>query len=246
MIALKGFTWKHAVVLAVTIGCIIYIGPTFKPGVWPHKKINLGLDLQGGMHLVLAVQVDKAVESTLDRVRNDLRTYFREQEIRLKAIDLSGKTELTVDIEAPADMDKIKSLLDKYFPDIEIASTSTENDVQRIKLDMKADWVAHIKKQATDQALETIRNRIDQFGVSEPDIRLEGENRILVQLPGIKDTERAKDLIGKTALLEFKLLDDAHDLGAALKGTVPPGDEVLYQAKESNKGASSEKQAVSR
>jgi preprotein translocase subunit SecD len=238
MIPLKGFTWKHAVVLAVTIGCIIYVIPTFKPGVWPHKKINLGLDLQGGMHLILAVQVDKAVESTLERIRTDIRTYFREQSIRLRGIDISGKTGLTIDVDAPADMDKIRSVLDKYFPDVEVSSTSSENDVQRILLTMKSSWVEQIKKQATDQALETIRNRIDQFGVSEPDIRIEGQYRILIQLPGVKDTERAKGLIGKTALLEFKLLDDAHDVGAAIKGNVPPGDEILYQARESEKGGS--------
>ncbi len=85
---------------------------------------------------------------------------------------------------------------------------------------------------ATDQALETIRNRIDQFGVSEPDIRRQGEKRILVQLPGIKDTKRAKDLIGRTALLEFKLLDETHDLNTALRGDIPPGSEVLYGIKE--------------
>jgi preprotein translocase subunit SecD len=243
MIALKGLTWKHAVVLAVTIACLIYVGPTLKPGIWPHKKINLGLDLQGGMHLILEVKTEKAVESTLERIRNEVRTYFREDGIRLNSIEMSGKTSLTVAVGAPADMDKINALLDKYFPDVEIESTSMESDVQKITLTMKTEWVDQIKSQATDQALETIRNRIDQFGVSEPDIRLEGEKRILVQLPGIKDTERAKELIGKTALLEFKLLDDAHDVGAALKGNVPPGTEILYQAKETSKGeAASEKQ----
>ncbi|MEJ2169989.1 MAG: protein translocase subunit SecD, partial [Desulfobacterales bacterium] len=90
----------------------------------------------------------------------------------------------------------------------------------------------HIEKLAVDQALETIRNRIDQFGVSEPDIRRQGENRILIQLPGIKDTQRAKDLIGKTALLEFKLVDDTHSIEDALKGNVPPGDEILYKVEE--------------
>ena len=85
---------------------------------------------------------------------------------------------------------------------------------------------------AVEQALETIRNRIDQFGVSEPDIRIQGERRILVQLPGIKDTKRAKGLIGKTALLEFKLLDEDHDVQAALNGNVPATSEILYEVKE--------------
>jgi preprotein translocase subunit SecD len=89
--------------------------------------------------------------------------------------------------------------------------------------------VEYAKKKAIDQALETIRNRIDQFGVSEPEITLQGTDRILIQLPGIKDPQRAKSLIGRTALLEFKLVDEEGDLDAALKGNVPEGDIILYQ-----------------
>ena len=82
---------------------------------------------------------------------------------------------------------------------------------------------------AVEQALETIRNRIDQFGVSEPDIRPQENQRILIQLPGIKDSQRAIALIGKTALLEFKLVDEENSVEEALKGNIPPGDEILYQ-----------------
>ncbi|NIQ90704.1 MAG: protein translocase subunit SecD, partial [Deltaproteobacteria bacterium] len=88
-----------------------------------------------------------------------------------------------------------------------------------------------IKKLAVDQGLETIRNRIDQFGVSEPDIRTQGENRILIQLPGIKDPQRAIDLIGRTALLEFKLVDEQRSVEEALKGRVPAGDKIYYSRK---------------
>jgi preprotein translocase subunit SecD len=107
-----------------------------------------------------------------------------------------------------------------------------DGDVLTMQIDLPDRETDQIKKLAADQALETIRNRIDQFGVSEPDIRRQGEKRILVQLPGIKDTKRAKALIGKTALLEFKLVDETHDLNNALKGNVPPGSEVLYGVKE--------------
>jgi preprotein translocase subunit SecD len=102
-------------------------------------------------------------------------------------------------------------------------------------MDLPEEETRHIKKLATRQALETIRNRIDQFGVSEPDIRLQGEKRILIQLPGIKDTQRAKDLIGKTALLEFKLLDETHDVNAARKGNIPLGSEILTQITKDSK-----------
>jgi preprotein translocase subunit SecD len=87
----------------------------------------------------------------------------------------------------------------------------------------------YVKKRAIDQALEVIRNRIDQFGVSEPEITLQGADQILVQLPGIRDPQRAINLIGQTALLEFKLVDDEGNLDDALKGNVPSGDVILYQ-----------------
>ncbi|MDD2317810.1 MAG: protein translocase subunit SecD, partial [Desulfobacterales bacterium] len=98
-----------------------------------------------------------------------------------------------------------------------------------MRFDLPEAETEHIKTMAVDQALETIRNRIDEFGVSEPDIRREGEKRVLIQLPGITDTQRAKQLIGRTALLEFKLVDDAHDPRTALEGGLPPGTELLYE-----------------
>ncbi len=232
---MKDFSWQIPVVGLVLIVAVICVIPTFKPGWWPHKQINLGLDLQGGMHLVLEVKTEKAVENTLERIRNELRTSFRKEQIRHAGINYSGKKALSVKLTDPNDMSKVEDLLKKEYTDVTIQSSSMENGTRTLIIGMTDAWVAQIKKQATEQALETIRNRIDQFGVSEPDIRLQGERRIQIQLPGIQDTERAKELIGKTALLEFKLLDEEHDLTAALNGNVPPGSEILYQATESGK-----------
>ncbi|MBC2716174.1 MAG: protein translocase subunit SecD [Desulfobacteraceae bacterium] len=231
---MKDFSWRIPVIGLVLIVAVIYVIPTFKPGWWPNKQINLGLDLQGGMHLVLEVQTEKAVESTLERIRNELRTLFRNDKIRHKGIDYSGKKALSVKLTDPNDLEKVDDLLGKNYGDVKILSSTLENGIKTVKIGLTDEWVAQIKKQATEQALETIRNRIDQFGVSEPDIRVQGERRIQIQLPGIQDTERAKELIGKTALLEFKLLDAEHDLGAALNGNVPPGSEILYQATDSD------------
>jgi len=227
---LKDFSWRIPVIGLVLIVAVIYVIPTFKPGWWPNKQINLGLDLQGGMHLVLEVKNEKAVESTLERIRNELRDSFRNEKIRHKGIDYSGKKLLSVKLINPDDQEKVDEVLEKNYADVRTQSSSMENGTTTVEIGLSDEWVAQIKKQATEQALETIRNRIDQFGVSEPDIRVQGERRIQIQLPGIQDTERAKELIGKTALLEFKLLDDEHDLGSALDGNVPPGSEVLYQA----------------
>jgi preprotein translocase subunit SecD len=99
----------------------------------------------------------------------------------------------------------------------------------RFTLTMQSRAVARLRDDAVRQGVETIRNRVDQFGVAEPTITRQGDDRILIQLPGVQDPERAKALIGKTALLEFKLVDEKADVEAAVQGRVPEGDEVLYQ-----------------
>jgi len=230
---LTNLSWRLVTVLVVVITAIIYVLPSIKPTLWPYKKINLGLDLQGGMHLVLEVDTEKAVESTIERISQELRSFLKKEHIRHRGVSIIESTRISVNIIGQKYIDAFEKLMDKEFQDIRILSRSIENDTLTMIIDLPDKEADHIKKLATEQALETIRNRIDQFGVSEPDIRQQGERRILIQLPGIKDTKRAKDLIGKTALLEFKLLDEVHDLEAAIKGNVPPGSEVLYEVKES-------------
>ncbi len=106
---------------------------------------------------------------------------------------------------------------------------SGEGGIWKLQLVLDSKETDYIRKRAIDQALEIIRNRIDQFGVSEPEITLQGTDEILVQLPGIRDPQRAINLIGQTALLEFKLVDDEGNIDEALKGSIPPGDVILYQ-----------------
>jgi len=229
---LKNLSWKLILVLTVIIVAVIYTLPTIKPAMWPHKKINLGLDLQGGMHLVLEVETEKAVESTIDRITHELRGVLRKNQIRYLSIDRVDGVKIFLRMQGKENVEKFENLLNKEFKELRIISKSTDDEVLTIVMDLPDTETKHIKKLATAQALETIRNRIDQFGVSEPDIRLQGENRILIQLPGIKDTQRAKDLIGKTALLEFKLVDETHDVNAALNGNVPRGSEILVHITE--------------
>jgi preprotein translocase subunit SecD len=230
--SLNNLSWRALAVFAVIIIAIIYVLPTINPTWWPHKKINLGLDLQGGMHLVLEVDTDKALEGTIERISQEIRDFCRKEHIRYIALNRVEGNRIAIKLQGQNNIDGFDKLLDKDFQGLRILSRSTDGDVLTLTIDLPDEEANQIKKMATDQALETIRNRIDQFGVSEPDIRRQGEKRILIQLPGIKDTKRAKDLIGRTALLEFKLLDETHDLNAALKGDIPPGSEVLYGTKE--------------
>ncbi len=219
-------------VLAVLVAAVIYLLPSLKPDLWPHKQINLGLDLQGGMHLALEVETDKAVESTVERIAQEIREQLKKKHIRQVSVDRIKGTSISVKINQENKIAAVKKLLDDEFKDLRLLSESPADGAETIILDLPDKNREHIKKMAVDQALETIRNRIDQFGVSEPDIRRQGKNRILIQLPGIRDTERAKDLIGKTALLEFKMVDDTHSVQSALKGNIPLGREILYKLDE--------------
>jgi preprotein translocase subunit SecD len=180
------------------------------------------------MHLVMEVQTEKAVQNTIERIGQELRSQLKRNRIRHGGIDQVNGAKLSVNIKGDENIEKFEKMLDDEFGDLRV-SKSIQDDAMQMVLDLPDSETTHIKKLAVEQALETIRNRIDQFGVSEPDIRIQGERRILIQLPGIKDTKRAKELIGRTALLEFKLLDETNDLNAALAGNPPPGSEVLYE-----------------
>jgi preprotein translocase subunit SecD len=192
----------------------------YMPGFWqesmPNKGITLGLDLQGGLHLVYEVEGDRAVEITTER----LAQYLRE-EAGKKDIEAEVKVE-GLDISVTPPSPELDEIIDDDFQVLE----GEGEGVYRLS----GDEVRRIKDTSVDQALETIRNRIDQFGVAEPDIHRQGTNEIVVQLPGVKDPRRAIGIIGKTAQLEFKIVDDKAAVAAELPGVIDPdGEEALLE-----------------
>jgi preprotein translocase subunit SecD len=194
--------------------------------ILPAEKIHLGLDLQGGMYLLLGVQEDKAVENYLEQIKSNLKDDLKDQGVPV------GKLETEKDrilLEFSGAKEKVDSLLSRQFTMLRELSSSGEGGSWKYQLLLDSAEIEKIKKRAIDQALEIIRNRIDQFGVSEPEITLQGTNQILVQLPGIRDPQRAINLIGNRALLEFKLVDEQGNIDDASKGGIPPGDVILYQ-----------------
>jgi preprotein translocase subunit SecD len=210
--------------------------PAWWPSFFPMHGINLGLDLQGGSHLVLEVKVDKAVENSLDRIKGDLTTIMRER--GLSGVTVERVTGGQLQIKAPAaSVDRVRGILKGDFPNLTIANTQSSGGVTEFTLTLSKEEIRSIRDYAVDQSLETIRNRIDQFGVSEPTIQRQGLQDIVVQLPGIQDPERAKDIIGRTALLEFKLVDDTGNIEEAVRAGPSPGREILYGygAKEDGK-----------
>jgi preprotein translocase subunit SecD len=225
----KAIRLRVGIILATLVIGAICLLPTLAgdmPDWWqriaPVQKLHLGLDLKGGLHLVLGVQVDKAVENAVERVATDLKDTFRRKRIVAGPVRREGLTTIVIPLSSESPREKVREELADY------TTFEQGGDAGEIRLTMRQAEVDRIRKFAIDQGLETIRNRIDQFGVSETTVVKQGTNRILVELPGVSDPHRAIELIGKTALLEFKLVDEAHSLEEALKGNVPAGSEVLY------------------
>ncbi|HEY7168284.1 MAG TPA: protein translocase subunit SecD [Candidatus Binatia bacterium] len=225
---------RFAIFLVATLAAVVYLVPTFAPslpswwsGFLPADRIHLGLDLQGGSHLILEVKVDKAIENSVERIKTDLTNLLRERGISGVSVERIQNTQIHVKAPATA-AERVQGLLKTDFGNLEVVNTQTSGGTTEIFLTLAKDELRSLRDYAVDQTLETIRNRIDQFGVSEPVIQREGQQQILIQLPGIQDPQRAKEIIGKTALLEFKLVDDNVNPEEAVKTGPPPGDEILY------------------
>jgi preprotein translocase subunit SecD len=191
-------------------------------------KIQMGLDLQGGSHLLLNVQLDEAVKNALRRHGEDLKRELNENKLGYQEISIAPSGALVVKLKSASDDSPFLDLVGKTFPELQVSSAAGADSAPAYDLNFRPSELTQVESGAMEQALETIRNRIDQLGVRETAVEREGQDEILVQLPGIQDPQRAKDLIGKTAVLEFKLVDDNHNLGDALKNGPPPGDEILY------------------
>lgn len=180
--------------------------PSWVKQVLSDRGLTLGLDLQGGIHLVLEVEEDRAVEIAVDRSKKALEELFADKEIVTDGVSREGSTKLVIALSDDEEKkNEIVNIVDESFPSYEVEDSS---DTQLV-YELRGTEVDRIKNSAINQALETIRNRIDQFGVAEPLIQRLGRNQIAIQLPGIKDPERAIILIQKTALLEFKMLDES-------------------------------------
>ncbi len=210
------FSWKIGVILLV-LGISLWYALPLK------ETIKLGLDLQGGMHLVLEVEAEKAVEGSMERIFGEIRRQLNRRGVKYDRFERDGKV-LRLWLPEDADRQKVEAAL-QGFPDLSLGREKGKEYAIR----MASASQNTVRDLAVRQALETMRNRIDQFGVAEPSLVRQGARRLVIQLPGIKEPERAKRLIGQTALLEFKLLDDENSVEEALAGRVPPGDEILYQ-----------------
>jgi preprotein translocase subunit SecD len=235
----KSLKIRIAITAVVCLAALYFLIPTFIsdiPSPWNEylakEKIHLGLDLQGGMHLVLEIDTDKALEAMMERTSNDLKESLMDNKVRFRNVEKAKGATISLELTDSAGKTALEKVLKDNYPDLEIASTSTRDSGQLVSLKIKDKRAVELKKLTIEHSLETIRNRVDQFGIAEPEIIPEGDNRILIQLPGIKDPERAKNLIGKTALLEFKIVDEENSLDEALRGNIPEGSVIAYGTRE--------------
>jgi len=239
----KSVTYRGLLVLLCILISFVSLAPTFikegLPSWWKDSfdPIHRGLDLQGGMHLVLGVDVDKAVESRIDTIVDQTETLLKEEDVIFKRVDRQEGGRLSVTVYDKDTGSQVDTLMEKNFPFLEPMTLAEEGGYIQKNYRLSNKEVEATREYAIRQALETMRNRVDQFGVSEPTLQRQTGNRILIQLPGVEDPERAIALLGKTARLEFKMVvEDANP-----KDPLPQGAQLLYERRfDSRTGTTSE------
>ncbi|RJR45763.1 MAG: protein translocase subunit SecD [Deltaproteobacteria bacterium] len=255
---LRAVRLKFLFLFILTVVAILFVLPSFPIGLpdWWQKHVskglNLGLDLKGGMHLVLEVDMDSAVSNALNRAIPELKEMIEKRGLAAKVGDV-GKDSLPLTLLNADEQSPLQNLLKEEFSHFEVQGPQRQDGRLLYTLKLKPEELKRLQEQTLNQSLEVMRNRIDQFGVTEPVIVRQGTSQIVVQLPGIQDPQRALDLIGKTAQLEFKLVDDQasvnlpelieqalkqgklkpgytrEQLNQALADKIPPDDEIYIE-----------------
>ena len=221
--------WKIVLIAVVCALGIFYASPNVVdrgllegiPDGLPNKQISLGLDLQGGSHLLLEVQVDAVIRERLVALVDAARTELRRSRIGYQGLGVQGQG-IAFTVRDSGKLDEARRIARRL-------ETGTEMTVSgnRFTIVLTEQTVRDVKTSAVNQSIEIVRRRIDETGVREPAIQRQGADRILVQLPGVKDPERIKRLLGKTAKMNFRLVDQSMSAEQARRGRPPPGSELL-------------------
>ncbi len=198
------------------------------------RPMYLGLDLRGGVYFLLAVDTKAAAEQAVERFVGDLKLHFREEKIRYKSIERAdGGAGLVARFTGNEDFAAAERLIKRQYPSLQIVANERSADMD-LPLRVSDAYLREQQSFAVQQNLTTLRNRVNELGVAEPVIQQQGEDRIVVQLPGVQDTARAKDILGATATLEFHMVDLANDPAEAEAGRVPPGSKLYRQREGGN------------
>ncbi len=192
------------------------------------KPMYLGLDLRGGLHFLMEVDTETVMQQAFDRYIADMRDTLRKKKIRYAAIVRRGDA-IVLKFRKPDQRDAAHGALRGAMGQELVLDEDEEGGVPIILAHLREQTIRDIKKHALQQNVTTLRNRVNELGVAEPVIQQQGDSRIVVQLPGIQDSARAKEILSATATLEFRLVDVEHSLQEALAGKVPPTARIYYE-----------------
>jgi protein-export membrane protein SecD len=227
--------WKTWLTLAILAAGIIFSSPNLLtqtqadalPGWLPHKRISLGLDLQGGSHLLFQVDIDAVVRDRLESAKDSLRDVLRKNNINYTGLAVAEDS-VTAQLSDPTTRDKVLSLLQ----DSPIGVAVQIDDAGKIQGAFAEQELRQLRGQVLEQSIEIVRRRVDLQGVKEPTIIRQGEDRIIVQLPGVGDPSQLEALIGKTAKMTFHFVSDEFPQGAPTKPTIVPPGTIALPAQE--------------
>ena len=219
--------WQTVLVGLILLAGLVFAAPNVLneetaeslPDWLPKKQINLGLDLQGGSYLLLEVQTDAVVEDQLNNLVEETRVTLRKERIGYRNLGLENGV-VTFTLRDPAQSDRVERLLGDLGEDFRVDVSEAGRGTVALTGQARSQRINN----AVQQSIEIVRRRIDETGVREPTIQRQGDSRIVVQLPGINNPERMKDILGKTARLTFRLVDEGVNPNS---GDIPPGSEVL-------------------
>src|SRR5271157_213671 len=222
--------WKITLICAVcALGLLLSLPNLFSPSILaqlprflPHKQVALGLDLRGGSYLLLQVDVAAAQRERLNSIIDNVRNALRDANIGYTGLEVEGDA-ITFTIREPDRIEEARQALRKIDPDLTVEIAADGSGTMRfstIAIDAR-------RGQAVEQSIEIIRRRIDETGTKEPTIQRQGQDRILVELPGVDNPEHVKALLGRTAKLTFQMVDESVSVEDARRGRLPPGDEIL-------------------
>ena len=234
--------WKAAAIVLTALFICLFAVPNFLPEKmvaswpkWAQRHVVLGLDLQGGSHILLEVDTKAVRKEMLETLRDDMRRVLREARIGYTGLVVRGNS-VEVHIREPSNADqaleKLRTLSQPLGGILSATgqrkSTSLPTRAALIRLTISDPAIVERVRQAVDQSIEIIGRRVNELGTVEPLIQREGTDRILVQVPGLQDPTRLKQLLGKTAKLDFRMVDTGGSVEQALQGRVPPEDDLLY------------------
>lgn len=188
----------------------------------------LGLDLRGGVHFLLQVDMKAAIDKAIERYTGDIRTQLREKRIAYSGISREGQT-VQVKFKDADELAKAENEISKNFPDLSLKESDGSNGDKLIIASLGLPAQKRIQDFALKQNITTLHNRVNELGVAEPIIQQQGLDRIVVQLPGVQDTAKAKEILGRTATLEIRMVDEDHPVPATKEEPVPFGDELYIE-----------------